>query len=298
MLGILITLVLVSVVVFMLIHMIPGDPARLMAPENASYETILAVQAKYGLDRPLPEQYIRWTLRAMRGDFGESMRSKQPVLREISIRYLKTIRLAVFAILWATAAGILVGIWTAVHLHRWQDYIGVTVAVVGQAVPNFWIGMMLILLLGVKFKLLPIVGSTDWKSMIMPVITLGSSVFAVVTRYTRSAVIETLKEDYTRTARAKGLPERIVIRDHVFRNSMIPVVTIVGLQFGYMLGGSVLVEAVFGYNGIGALLVSSIKYRDYPVVQALVLIFSLHFVFINLFMDMLYVVLNPEIRLK
>lgn len=183
-------------------------------------------------------------------------------------------------------------------MQKWQDYTGITVSVLGQALPNFWIGMLVILLFCVKLNLVPIVPDGSLKSMILPAFTLGVSLMATVARFMRSSIIEALKEDYTRTARAKGLKERTVIYKHVLKNSLLPVITIVGMQFSVMLGGSVLVESVFGYNGIGLLLVDSINYRDYSVLQMLILIISLHLVVINLIVDMLYAALNPEIRLE
>ena len=231
------------------------------------------------------------------GDFGTSLRTKMPVLYEIGLRYGNTMKLACLAILWSVVAGLIIGIWSGTHASKWQDYTGITVSVLGQAVPEFWIGLMLILVFCVKLKWFPIVPTGTLRGLILPAFTLGAYMMSTVARFTRSSIIEALKEDYTRTARAKGLRERTVIYKHVLKNSMIPVITIVGMQFGVMLGGAVLVESVFGYSGLGLLLIESINYRDYTMLQTLVLIFSLHFVVINLLVDVLYAVVNPEIRL-
>lgn len=295
-LGIIPTIILISIFVFLFVRLIPGDPARLVAGDEASAQAVEAIREKLGLNRPIPAQYIGWIQNMLGGDFGESIKTGRPVAYEIGLRYAKTMKLAAAAIVWSVLTGLLVGVWSGTHRTKWQDYTGMTLSVAGQAIPSFWIGLMLILLFGVKLKILPITGAATWRHMILPALTLGIGLSATVARFTRSSVIEALKEDYTRTARAKGLHEKVVVWKHVFRNSMISVVTVVGLQFGHLLGGSVLVEAVFGYPGLGSLMVDSISFRDYTTIQVLILIFSLHFVVINLLVDLLYAVLNPEIR--
>lgn len=297
-LGILMTILLVGVFVFILVRLMPGDPVRQMVDDDATLETINAVRAEYGLDKPIIVQFVDWIKGMTHGDFGKSYRTGQPIAEEIAKRYLKTVKLAVIAVIWSTVAGLVIGVWTGVHAGKWQDYVGVTAAVAGQAVPTFWIGLLLIFLFGVKLKILPVSGAADWKALILPSFTLGLSMAAAVTRFTRSAVLECLKEDYVRTARAKGLKERAVIWRHVLRNSLISVITVVGLQFGAMLGGAVMIETVFSYPGIGSYLVTSIGLRDYPVVQALVMILALNFVIVNFAVDVLYALVNPEIRLE
>lgn len=297
-LGILVTTLLVSIFVFVLVRLMPGDPVRQMVDDDATLETINAVRAEYGLDKPIVEQFIDWITGMLKGDFGKSYRTRQPIGEEIGKRYLKTLKLAVIAVVWSTAVDLLLGVWTGVHSGKWQDYLGVTAAVTGQAVPTFWIGLLLIFLFGVKLQVLPVSGAEGWKSLVLPSFTLGLSMAAAVTRFTRSAVLECLKEDYVRTARAKGLKERIIIWRHVLRNSLISVITVVGLQFGAMLGGAVMIETVFSYPGIGSYLVTSIGLRDYPVVQALVIILALNFVVVNFIVDLLYALVNPEIRLE
>lgn len=295
--GVAVTMFLVSIFIFMIIHLIPGDPARLMLGDKATPEMIETITKQYGLDKPLFEQYMIWIKGVLSGDFGTSLRTKMPVMYEIGLRYWKTVKLALFAIIWSVLAGLIIGIWSGTHAQKWQDYTGITISVIGQALPDFWIGLMLILLFCVKLRVFPIVPDGSLKSLILPAFTLGAYMMSTVARFMRSSIMEALKEDYTRTARAKGLRERTVIYKHVLRNSLIPVITIVGMQFGVMLGGAVLVESVFGYSGIGLLLIDSITYRDYTTLQMLVLIISLHFVVINLLVDIIYAVINPEIRL-
>lgn len=295
-LGMIPTIVLISIFVFMFVRLIPGDPARLVAGDEASLETVEMIREKLGLNKPLPTQYIDWIVNIFHGDLGESIKTGKPVMYEISLRYANTLKLAGLAIVWSVIVGLSVGIWAGTHRSKWQDYLGMTLSIAGQAIPSFWIGLMLIMVLSVKLKILPVMGSDTWKHMILPVITLGIGLSATIARFTRSSIIEAMKGDYTRTARAKGLAERTVVWKHVFRNSMISVVTVVGLQFGHLLGGSVLVEAVFGFSGLGTLMVDSINNRDYFTIQALILIFALNFVVINLLVDLLYAALNPEIK--
>lgn len=296
--GIIPTIILISIFVFMFVRLIPGDPARLVAGDEASYETVEMIREELGLNKPVVRQYIDWVNDIFHGDLGNSIKTGKPVTYEISLRYRNTLCLAGIAIVWGVALGLLIGIWAGTHRSKWQDYTGMTLAIAGQAVPNFWIGLMLIMLFSVKLRWFPVSGSDTWKHMVLPVLTLGTGLSATIARFTRSSIIEAMKGDYTRTARAKGLSESTVIWKHVFRNSMISVVTVVGLQFGHLLGGSVLVEAVFGLSGLGSLMVDSINNRDYFMIQALILIFALNFVVINLLVDLLYAALNPEISYK
>lgn len=295
-LGMIPTIILISIFVFMFVRLIPGDPARLVAGDEASLETVEMIREKLGLNKPIPVQYIDWIANIFHGDLGDSIKTGKPVMYEISLRYANTLRLAGLAIVWSVIVGLLMGIWAGTHRSKWQDYLGMTLSIAGQAIPSFWIGLMLIMVFSVNLKILPVMGSDTWKHMILPVVTLGIGLSATIARFTRSSIIEAMKGDYTRTARAKGLAERTVIWKHVFRNSMISVVTVVGLQFGHLLGGSVLVEAVFGFSGLGSLMVDSINNRDYFTIQALILIFALNFVVINLLVDLLYAALNPEIK--
>ena len=296
--GVIPTLILVVTFVFLFVRMIPGDPARLVAGEQATQEDVEIIREELGLNKSLPSQYVTYVTGLFRGDLGTSLRTKRPVTTEVSNRYANTVRLTLLSLAWSSVAGILLGVWSGKNRSKWQDYTGMTLAVSGISLPTFWVGFMLIIVFSVKLKWLPTTGAEGIKSLILPAFALGTSVAAVVARFTRSSLIEVLKEDYIRTARAKGLKEKTVIWGHAFRNSMISVVTVIGLQFGYLLGGSVVTESVFAFPGLGSLLIESVNYRDYPAIQALILIFSLHFILINLLVDILYAVLNPEIQLS
>lgn len=297
-LGTIPTLLIVLTLVFFFVRVIPGDPARLIAGEQATQADVEAVREKLGLNQPVTVQYVKYVSGLAKGDLGTSLRTKRPVLEEVKLRYLNTLRLTGLSLLWSTIVGVLLGVWSGTHRSKWQDYLGMTTAVSGISMPSFWIGFLLIMLFSVRLHWLPTTGADGFKSLILPSITLGTSIAAVIARFSRSSIIEALKADYVRTARAKGLRERAVIWGHAFRNSMISVVTIVGLQFGFLLGGSVIVESVFAFPGLGSLLIESVNYRDYPAIQSLILIFSLQFILINLLVDILYAVLNPEIKLS
>lgn len=280
--GVIPTLIIVVTFVFFFVRLIPGDPARQVAGPQATKEDVELVREQLGLNKPLPQQYISYVTGLVKGDLGTSLRTKRPVLTEVQGRYMNTVQLTLLSLTWSVIAGVLIGVWSGRNRSKWQDYTGMTVAVSGISMPSFWIGFMLIMVFAVKYRLLPTTGAGSFKNLILPSITLGVSIAAIIARFTRSSVIEVLKEDYVRTARAKGLREKTVIWKHVFRNCMISVVT----------------ETVFAFPGLGSLLIESVNYRDYPAIQSLILIFSLHFVLINLVVDVLYAVLNPEIQLS
>lgn len=292
------TLIIVVTFVFFFVRMIPGDPAQMVAGGQATQEDIEVIREELGLNESIPTQYVNYVTGLFKGDLGTSLRTKRPVTTEISNRYANTVKLTLVSLLWSSIVGILLGVWSGKNRSKWQDYTGMTLAVSGISLPSFWIGFMLIIVFGVNLKWFPTTGADSLKSLVLPAITLGTSVAAVVARFTRSSLIEVLKEDYIRTARAKGIKEKIVVWKHAFRNSMISVVTVIGLQFGFLLGGSVITESVFAYPGLGSLLIESVNYRDYPAIQSLILIFSLHFIVINLLVDILYAMLNPEIQLS
>lgn len=296
--GVIPTLIIVVTFVFFFVRLIPGDPARQVAGPQATKEDVELVREELGLNKPLPQQYVSYLTGLVKGDLGTSLRTKRPVLTEVQGRYMNTVQLTLLSLTWSVIAGVLIGVWSGCNRSKWQDYTGMTVAVSGISMPSFWIGFMLIMIFAVKWRLLPTTGAGSIKNLILPSITLGVSIAAIIARFTRSSIIEVMKEDYVRTARAKGLKEKRVIWKHVFRNCMISVVTVVGLQFGFLLGGSVVTETVFAFPGLGSLLIESVNYRDYPAIQSLILIFSLHFVLINLVVDVLYAVLNPEIQLS
>lgn len=296
--GVLPTLIIVVTFVFFFVRMIPGDPARLVAGEQATLDAVEAVRVQLGLDQPIHIQYLKYVGGLLQGDLGMSLRTKRPVLTEVAARYGNTMALTFASLVWSTVVGVILGVWSGKNRGKWQDFTGMTLAVSGISLPNFWIGFLLIMAFSVKLRWFPTTGVGSWKNLVLPAIALGTSIAAIIARFTRSSIVEVLKEDYIRTARAKGLKEKTVTWGHAFRNSMISVVTVVGLQFGFLLGGSVVTEAVFAYPGLGQLLVESVNYRDYPAIQSLILIFSLQFIIINLIVDILYAVLNPEIKLS
>lgn len=294
--GIIPTLLIVSLLVFAFVHMLPGDPARLMAGADATEGDVIAVRSQLGLDQPLWRQYAIYVGNLLTGDLGMSLKARRPVSAEIGERFMPTFWLTLLSMGWATLAGLLIGVLSAVKRGKWQDYVGMLGAVSGIAMPSFWLGLLLINLFAVRLGWLPSNGYGTLAHYILPSITLGVGVAAVMARFTRSAFIDIAREDYVRTARAKGVFERMVIWKHVLRNALIPIITMVGLQFGYLLGGSIIVETVFGWPGMGRLLIDSVSYRDYPVIQAEILIFSLEFIVINLIVDVLYAFVNPEVR--
>src|SRR3984893_10402933 len=297
-LGLLPTLLIVGVLVFMFVHLLPGDPARLAAGPDATPETVALVRQDLGLDRSLPEQFVRFATGVVKGDFGRSMRSKRPVSTEVGERFMPTFWLTLAAMSWSVVFGMLVGVVSAVWRNRWPDRLGMTLAVSGISFPAFALGMVLMQIFAVQLNWLPTVGASSWKHYILPSLTLGAAVAAIMASFTRSSFVEILQEEYVRTARAKGLSENVVVIKDGLRNALIPVVTMMGLQFGFLLGGSIVVEVVFNWPGLGRLLVDSVTMRDYPVIQAEVLLFSLEFIIINLVVDVLYAVINPTIRFK
>lgn len=295
-LGLVPTMLLVTVCVFFFVHLLPGDPAQLAAGPEADEETVQMVRERLGLDRPLPEQFVLFVKKTVTGDFGISIRSQRPVIDEVADRFGPTLLLTVAAMVWAVAFGLLIGVVSAVKRGRWPDRLGMAFAVSGISMPPFALGILLMEVFSVWLGWFPTVGAESWRHYVLPSITLGAGVAAVMARFTRSALIEVLSEDYVRTARAKGLPARQVLSRHALRNALIPVVTMMGLQFGFLLGGSIVVEKVFNWPGMGRLLVDAVEMRDYPVMQICVLLFSMEFLLINLAVDLLYGWLNPSIR--
>jgi glutathione transport system permease protein len=296
--GLIPTLLIVAVLVFLFVHMLPGDPARLAAGQDADQATVEIVRKDLGLDRPLPEQFVTFFTHIIQGEFGTSIRSRRPVATEIAERFKPTLFLTLTSMVWAVIFGMVIGITSAVFRNKWPDRLGMTIAVSGISFPAFALGMLLMQIFSVQLGWLPTVGADTWKHYILPSLTLGAGVAAVMARFTRASFVEVIQEDFVRTARAKGLKEKTVIIKHCLRNALIPVVTMMGLQFGFLLGGSIVVEAVFNWPGLGRLLVDAVTMRDYPVIQTLVLLFSLEFILINLIVDLLYGFINPTIRYK
>lgn len=297
-LGLIPTLLIVAVLVFLFVHLLPGDPARLIAAPEADAQVIALVRQQLGLDQPLHVQFWHYITHVLQGDFGTSMVSRRPVSEEIASRFLPTLWLTITSMIWAVLFGMAIGIAAAVWRNRWPDRVGMTLAVTGISFPAFALGMLLMQIFSVDLGWLPTVGADSWQHYILPSLTLGAAVASVMARFTRSSFVDVLSEDYMSTARAKGVSETWVVLKHGLRNAMIPVVTMMGLQFGFLLGGSIVVEKVFNWPGLGRLLVDSVDMRDYPVIQAEVLLFSLEFILINLVVDVLYAAINPAIRYK
>lgn len=290
-------LVVVSIIIFLFTHLIPGDPARLVAGKDATLEEVTIIRSELGLDKPIVEQYVTYMGNLFRGDLGTSLKTGMPITSMFAHRIMPSIYLTLASMAWALVFGLIIGTFSAIYKNRWPDYIGTVTAVSGISMPGFWLGLILIQIFSVQLGWFPTGGAENWKSYVLPSITLGAGIMSMLARFTRSSLLETLKEDYIRTGRAKGLKESVVIPKHALRNSLVPVVTIAGLQFGFLLGGSVVVETVFSFPGMGRLLVDSIGFRDYPVIQAELLLFSVQFIFVNLIVDILYSILNPKIRL-
>ncbi|SEB12296.1 glutathione ABC transporter permease GsiC [Variovorax sp. YR216] len=294
--GLIPTLLIVAVLVFLFVHMLPGDPARLAAGQDADEQTVALVRKDLGLDRPLHQQFASFFGHMLQGDFGTSIRTRRPVSAEIFERLFPTVMLTITSMAWAVLFGMGIGIVSAVYRNQWPDRVGMTLAVSGISFPAFALGMVLMEIFSVGLGWLPTVGADSWRHYILPSLTLGAAVAAVMARFTRASFVEVIQEDFVRTARAKGVAEKRVILKHCLRNALIPVVTMMGLQFGFLLGGSIVVEAVFNWPGVGRLLIDSVTMRDYPVIQTLVLLFSLEFILINLVVDVLYGFINPTIR--
>jgi glutathione transport system permease protein len=289
-------LFVVSILIFLFTHLIPGDPARLVAGKDATLEEVNQVRSQMGLDQPIWDQYITYMGNLFQGDLGTSLKTGLPVSSMFIDRFMPSIYLTLLSMVWALIIGLLIGTLSAVFKNKWPDYFGMVTAVSGISLPGFWLGLILIQIFSVQLGWFPTGGADGWESYILPSLTLGAGIMSMLARFTRSSLLETLRSDFIRTGRAKGLKESVVIPKHALRNSLIPVVTIAGLQFGFLLGGSVVVETVFSFPGMGRLLIDSISFRDYPVIQAELLLFSVEFILVNLIVDILYSVLNPKIR--
>ncbi|PJF27942.1 MAG: peptide ABC transporter permease [Phototrophicales bacterium] len=298
------TLLGVSFLVFASVRLVPGDPAIALAGELATPELVQQVRENLGLDQPLLVQYGRYMLRVFQGDMGNSVRSRLPVLEEIQTRLPRTLSLAAVSLVVSGVIGIILGVTAATRPNSWFDGGSMIFALIGVSMPIFWLGLMLMIFfavllpqwLGLGRPILPPTGSGTWQHMVMPVMALAANSMAIQARMTRAAMLDVLRQDYIRTARAKGQRERLVVYAHALRNALLPIVTVIGLQFGTLLGGAVLTETVFAWPGIGRLLVDAIGYRDYPVIQGTVLVISLGFVLTNIVVDILYAYLDPRIQ--
>jgi peptide/nickel transport system permease protein len=315
----------ISFLVFLLMHLAPGDPVMLLLGDNATPDEVARVRHEWGLDQPLLAQYWQFISRAVVGDFGRSLKFGEPVIKLVFERLPATIELASMSLLVAVLISIPIGTYSAIKRDTLFDHAGTGVALIGVSLPNFWLGIMLIYFLGGQWNLLPVAGRIEYgieikpitklflvdslltanfagfwsavQHLLMPAVTLGTALAAIVTRITRSSVLEVMRQDYVTTARAKGLSEGVVIRRHILRNALITVVTILGLQLGALLNGSVITETVFSYPGIGDLLIQSISVRDYKLTQVLILFFGTIYFVVNLLVDMLYTLIDPRIKL-
>ena len=287
----------VFTIAFVLLYLLPGDPASTMlARSGASAQQIAQLRADLGLDEPLYRQYVKYLNSAVQGDFGRSMVSQEPVLKLLMARIPTTLELVMAALLLSIPFGTLLGIIAAVHQNTWIDRVLVAFASIGVSMPSFWLGLMLILFFSVTLGWLPSFGQGSFKHLILPALVLGFGAVGTITRTARTSMVEVLKQDYIVTARSKGLAEHTVLLRHALRNALIPIVTIVGLQFGWLLSGSIIVEAVFSRQGLGLLLIDSILEQDLPVVQGAVILTSVLYIFLNLVVDLAYGFVDPKVR--
>jgi peptide/nickel transport system permease protein len=291
----LISLLGVSMIVVGLVQMLPGDPARVIAGLLASQQEVDRIRTSLGLSEPVVVQYWVFLTNLLQGDLGESARTGRPVLEEIMFRLPATLTLAFVGTLIGSAVGVLTGVVASIRRSSKTDYVLSFVSVLGVSIPVYWLGMMLIILFAVNLRVLPASGADEPTSIVLPALTLGAFSMALVARMTRGSMLEILDQDYVRTARAKGVRERTVIYKHALRNAFLPVLTVIGLQFGSLLGGAVLTESVFGWPGIGRLLVDSIFARDFPIVQGVVMIYAVLLVVVNLTVDLLYTWVDPRV---
>ena len=287
---------LVVSLVFLLIHLVPGDPIQQMLGEGARVVDVAALRHSYGLDLPLGTQYLRYWRGVLHGDLGRSLRLNDSVAHLVLTRYPYTASLTVAALVLALLLAVPAGVAASLHRGRWQDHVLGGVSLLGLSFPVFAMGPLLILLVSIKLGWLPVSGAAGPAYIVLPAVTMGSALAAILTRMVRTAMLEELGQDYVRTARAKGLPERVVVYRHALRNAMIPIITLVGLQFGALLAGAIVTEKIFSWPGIGQLTVSAISNRDYALVQGCILAVGLTYVLVNLATDVLYVVVNPRIR--
>lgn len=314
----------VSIIIFLLVRLIPGDPARTLAGEHASPEILEAMRKKWGLDKPIFEQYLIWIKYAIRGDFGQSILTHESVLKEILQRFPNTFELSIFAMIFASLIGISAGVISAIKRYTIFDYTTMFIALFGVSMPIFWLAIMLVLLFSIKLNLLPTGGRISvyysfknitgfylidslitlnfgafinvLKHLILPSITLGTIPMAFIARITRSSMLNVINQDYIRTARAKGLPEKTVILKHALRNALIPIITSAGTEFALLMGGAVLTETIFSWPGLGTYIVQAVNARDYPAIQGAVIFVALIVAIVNLIVDLVYAYIDPRIK--
>ncbi|HUY73224.1 MAG TPA: nickel ABC transporter permease [Candidatus Dormibacteraeota bacterium] len=289
-------LLLVSILVFLMIYLTPGDPVQIMLGQSgASAAQVAQVRHELGLDRPLPVQYLKFLENLLSGQ-ERSIATQQPVVSEFLGLFPSTLQLAMASLVIAVALGIALGVLAATHPRTWVDYLSMAVSFMGVSVPNFWLALLLIYLFAVQLNWLPATGGGSWRQLVLPAVVLAVQQVALIARLVRASMLEALQEDYIKTARAKGLPERAVRLRHAFRNALLPIVTLLGLNFGYLLSGAVIVEIVFARPGIGRLIVDAIQAKDFPLVQGAILMTAVVYLVVNLLTDLSYAVIDPRIR--
>ena len=295
-LGLIFVLFGVITIVFLIIHLVPGDPARIMLGESALPSDVEALRESLGLNRPLIVQYFDFFAKLFQGDLGRSFNTGQPVLSAIIERFPATLILTAASMFFAIIIAVPIGIITAAKRNTVVDNLGMIFSLIGVSMPAFWLGPILVLIFSVKLGILPVSGSGSIKHLVLPSFSLGFALAAIISRMTRASMIEVLNQDYIRTARAIGVSEKIILLKHALRNAIIPVVTIVGLQFGALLGGVIIVEIIFSWPGIGQLLIPAIMRRDYPLVQGCILFIAVVYIFVNLIVDIIYAYIDPRIK--
>ena len=288
----------VTTLVFLMLHLVPGDPVAVMLGEQATPADQAALRMQLGLDQPLWTQYVHYLSGVIRGDLGHSLFERQPVSALIGERFPYTLQLALAGLAVAVLIAFPLGVWAAVRANRWQDRLAMSVSLLGVSVPNFWLGPMLILVFSLWLGWLPVSGADQPWAWVLPALTLGTALAAILTRMLRASLLEVLHEDFLRTAQAKGLPKWQVIWRHGVTNALLPVVTVLGLQLGTLLGGAVITEVVFDWPGLGQMLVESIQRRDYPVVQGVMLVITVAYVLVNAATDLAYAWLDPRVKLS
>ena len=295
-LGLISVLFGVITIVFLIIHLVPGDPARIMLGESALPADVETLRESLGLNRPLIVQYFDFFAKLFQGDLGRSFNTGQPVLSAIIERFPATLILTAASMFFAIIIAVPIGIITAAKRNTVVDNLGMIFSLIGVSMPAFWLGPILILIFSVKFGILPVSGSGSIKHLVLPSFSLGFALAAIISRMTRASMIEVLNQDYIRTARAIGVSEKTILLKHALRNAIIPVVTIVGLQFGALLGGVIIIEIIFSWPGIGQLLIPAIMRRDYPLVQGCILFIAVVYIFVNLIVDIIYAYIDPRIK--
>lgn len=289
-------LLVLSLIVFLMVRMIPGDPVDIMLGFDVAKDTKEFERERLGLNDPLYEQYFRFVINALKGDLGTSIFTGKPVVEELANRFPKTIILAVGGTLVGSIFGIILGIIAAVKRNKAADNIIMVASLITVSTPSFFLALILMLIFCLKFMWLPSIGMDTWKGAILPIVTLGATAIGSIARTTRSAMLDVIHQDYIRTSRARGVPERVVIYSHAFKNALIPILTAVGLRFGGLLAGATLVETVFSIPGVGRFVVDAVGNRDYPAVQGSVLVLAVTFVLVNTVVDLLYAAVDPRVK--